>query len=342
MGKINVGVYGGTGYTGWELIKLLSGHPEVTIRFVTSERLAGKSLANSWLLAPDITLQKSAAVDLNQVDCVFSCLPHTRSAPIADAAEKAEVSVIDLSADLRLNTSEEFEYWYKVAHPAPNLLPAVYGLPEHYREQIKKSSMIANPGCYATTMLLGLLPLAKTNLLSENTPIIVDAKSGTTGAGRNPKQHLLFSEVQGNLSPYSIGRSHRHIGEVEQQLAACGLEKGQLIFSPHLLPTDRGILTSIYAPVKDVQKAIAAIQQSYSHEPFVNTLPEGELSTLAHVVRTPNAVLSLTPTAENIVIIMVALDNLLKGAASQAIQNFNLIFGFDETTALIPSNQGGA
>ena len=124
---------------------------------MTSERLAGKSLANSWLLAPDITLQKSAAVDLNQVDCVFSCLPHTRSAPIADAAEKAEVSVIDLSADLRLNTAKEFEYWYKVAHPAPNLLPAVYGLPEHYREQIKKSSMIANPGCYATTMLFQLI-----------------------------------------------------------------------------------------------------------------------------------------------------------------------------------------
>ena len=342
MGSINVGIYGGTGYTGWALIQLLLGHPEVTIRFVTSERLAGNSLKTTWLQAPDITLQAAAAVDLQQVDCVFLCLPHTHSAKIAAAAKEAGVSVIDLSADLRLNTPEDFECWYKVAHSAPELLPVVYGLPEHYREQIKGSRLVANPGCYATTMLLGLLPLAKADLLIENMSIIVDAKSGTSGAGRNPKQNIIFSEVHGNLSPYSIGRAHRHLGEVEQQLAAVGLEKGCLVFSPHLLPTDRGILTSIYAPIKDTRNAIAAIQQAYEHEPLVNTLPEGELATLAHVVRTPSAMISLTPATENVLIIMVAIDNLLKGAASQAVQNFNLLFGFDEITAISAPNQGDA
>ena len=184
-------------------------------------------------------------------------------------------------------------------------------------------------------MLLGLFPLAKAHLLAENTPIIIDAKSGTTGAGRNPKQNILFSEVHGNFSPYNIGRSHRHIGEVEQQLLAVGSENGPLIFSPHLLPTDRGILAAIYVNPKAVDQAIEAIREFYLQEPLVTVLPDGELATLGHVVHTPLAVLSLTPATDDMLIIMVALDNLLKGAASQAIQNFNLMFGFEETTALI-------
>jgi len=335
MGSINVGVYGGTGYTGWALIQLLLSHPGIKLQFITSERLVGKSLQTAWPLAPDMILQSASEVDLHQVDCVFLCLPHTKSARISAAAKEADVSVIDLSADLRMNKPEDYETWYQVAHPAPELLPVAYGLPEHYREQIRGSKLVANPGCYATAMLLGLYPLAKADCLIKNMPIIVDAKSGATGAGRNPKQNTVFSEVHGNLSPYNIGRKHRHIGEVEQQLAAVGLEKGSLIFSPHLLPTDRGILTSIYAPIKDAQNAIETIHQAYNHEPLVKVLPEGELATLAHVVRTPFAALSLSPATENILIIMVAIDNLLKGAASQALQNFNLLFGFDETTALI-------
>ena len=342
MKSVKVGIFGGTGYTGWALIHLLLNHPEVSIQFVTSERLAGQSLKSSWPLAPDIVLQSAAEADLQQVDCVFLCLPHTRAAKVAAAAKEAGVTIIDLSADLRLNTAESYQEWYQVAHAAPELLPVVYGLPEHYREQISTAKLVANPGCYATAMLLGLLPLAKSSLLIEDRPIIVDAKSGTTGAGRNPKQNILFSEVHGNFSPYNIGRAHRHIGEVEQQLASVGLEKGHLIFSPHLLPTDRGILAAIYAPVKDAQQAITEIQQAYHHEPLVNTLPEGELATLAHVVRTPYAALSLTPVTENNLIIMVAIDNLLKGAASQAIQNFNLLFGIDETTALLTTTEMGA
>ncbi len=342
MKRIRVGIYGGTGYTGWALIQLLLSHPEVTIQFVTSERLAGKSLKSTWPLAPNITLQSASEVDLQQVDCVFLCLPHTHSATAAAKAKKVSVSVIDLSADLRLNNPEEYEDWYKVAHSAPELLPVVYGLPEHYREQIKGANLVANPGCYATAMLLGLLPLAKADLLIENIPIIVDAKSGTSGAGRKPKQNILFGEVHGNFSPYNIGRAHRHIGEVEQQLESVGVEKGRLIFSPHLLPTDRGILAAIYAPVKNTKQAIETIQQAYRQEPLVNTLLGGELATLAHVVRSPYASISMTSATETSLIIMVAIDNLLKGAASQAIQNFNLMFGFDETTALLIASQGEA
>ncbi len=341
MENITVGIYGGTGYTGWALIQLLLAHPQVQIGFVTSERQAGESLQKAWPLAPDITMQSAQEVDLAGVDCVFLCLPHTQSAVAAAKAKSAGVAVIDLSADLRLNTPEDYTQWYKVAHPAPELLPVVYGLPEHYRAQIKGSKLVANPGCYATSMLLGLLPLAQAGLLLEDAPIIVDAKSGTSGAGRSPKQNLLFSEVHGNFSPYNIGRGHRHIGEVEQQLASAGLPAGKLVFSPHLLPTDRGILSAIYAQVSDVPQAMAAIQQAYQYEPLVTVLSEGQLATLAHVVRTPNAALSLTPAGEHMLIVMVAIDNLLKGAASQAVQNFNLIFDLPETAGLL-ATQGAA
>ena len=337
MTTVKVGIYGGTGYTGWELIQILLDHPNVQIQFVTSEQSAGKNLKNAWPLAPDIPLKSASDVDLHQVDYVFLCLPHTRSAAVARKAKEAGVTVIDLSADLRLNSTKSYESWYQVAHPAPELLPVVYGLPEHYREKIMGAKLVANPGCYATTMLLGLLPLAKADLLVDETPIIVDAKSGTTGAGRNPKQYILFSEVHGNFSPYNIGRSHRHTGEVEQQLEVEGVEKGRLIFSPHLLPTDRGILAAIYVPVHDAGEAIKAIQHAYQTEPLVNVLKEGELATLAHVVRTPYAYLSLTAVSKNFLIIMVAIDNLLKGAASQAVQNFNLLLGVEETTAMLPA-----
>lgn len=336
--KINVGIYGGTGYTGWELTQLLLQHPQVEIAFITSERLAGKHLRSTWPLAPEIILQSATTVDLAGVDVVFLCLPHTESAQMAAAAKAAGVAVVDLSADLRLHTAESYQTWYKVAHPAPELLPVVYGLPEFYRAQIAGAKMVANPGCYATSMLLSLLPLAQAGLLADQGAVIVDAKSGTTGGGRSPKQNLLFSEVHGNFSPYNIGRGHRHIGEVEQQLQAAGMSAGRLIFSPHLLPTDRGILSGVYAPVTDMQAAMMAIKAAYANEPLVNVLPDGELATLAHVVRTPLAVLSLTPGPENTLIVMTAIDNLLKGAASQAVQNFNLMFGLEETTALL----GGA
>jgi N-acetyl-gamma-glutamyl-phosphate reductase len=333
---IMVGVYGATGYTGLELVQWLEKHPDARIAFLTSESSAGLSLRRSWPLAPDLPLMAAAEAPLDEVECVFLCLPHTRSAPLAAQALDAGVRVVDLSADLRIDDPAVYRQWYGVAHPNPDLLPVPYGLPELGREKLAGAKCIANPGCYATATLLATAPLVRYDLLTPGTPLIIDAKSGVSGAGRTPKQNILFAEVHGNFSPYNMGHTHRHVAEIEQVLAAEGKLSGPLIFSPHLLPTDRGILATVYAQVKDMDAAQDAFTTMYAGEPLVRLLPPGELATLGHVVRTPRAVLSLTPTAGNVLIIVSVLDNLLKGAASQAIQNFNLMWGLPETAGLLP------
>lgn len=335
MTKIKTGIYGGTGYTGLELARLLSQHPLAELGFVTSESRAGKNLRTVSPQAPEITLQSASAVSPADVDCVFLCLPHTESAIYAAEAAAQGVRVIDLSADLRLATAETYTQWYKTDHPAPHLLPVPYGLPELNRAQLQGARLIANPGCYATAVSLGLAPLLREGLLRQDGRIVIDAKSGTTGAGRTPKTNLLFPEVQGNFSPYNIGRTHRHIGEIEQFLAPDGLTAGRIVFSPHLLPTDRGILAGIYVQVTDTAEAVAAFEAQYADEPLVEILPAPELATLGHVVRTPKAAISLTPVGTDFLIVMVAIDNLLKGAASQAVQNFNLMFTLPETLGLL-------
>jgi N-acetyl-gamma-glutamyl-phosphate reductase len=332
---LQVGIYGATGYTGLELVRLLDGHPQAQIAFVTSESSAGQSLRQSWPQAPDLTLVSAEDAPLSDVDGVFLCLPHTRSAPLAAQALAQNVRVVDLSADLRIDDPAVYAKWYKVPHPNPELLPVPYGLPELGRDKLRGVACIANPGCYATSILLATAPLVHDNLLVESTPLIVDAKSGVSGAGRTPKQNVLFCEVHGNFSPYNIGHTHRHLSEIEQELAKVGHLTGPLIFSPHLLPTDRGILSTVYAQVKDMDAALQAFADAYGGEPLVKVLPPGELATLGHVVHTPRAALSLTPTEGNVLIIVSVIDNLLKGAASQAVQNFNLMFGLPETTGLL-------
>lgn len=333
---MKVGVYGATGYTGLEMVRLLVQHPEVEIGFLTSETFAGQSLRQTWPQAPDMLLTPAAEAPLSDVDYVFLCLPHTRSAPIAAQALQHNVKVVDLSADLRIDDPAVYETWYKVEHPHPELLPMPYGLPELGRDKLIGAECIANPGCYATTTLLALAPLARHKLLIPGSPLIVDAKSGVSGAGRKPKTHTLFAELYGDFYPYNIGRGHRHIAEIEQVLEGEGLEAGNLIFSPHLLPTDRGILATIYVQVKDMDSARQAFESMYADEPLVHVLPPGELAALKYVVRQPTAVISLTPVTDNMLIVVSVLDNLLKGAASQAIQNFNLMAGFAETTGLLP------
>ncbi|MBN1202019.1 MAG: N-acetyl-gamma-glutamyl-phosphate reductase [Anaerolineae bacterium] len=333
---IKAGIYGATGYTGLELVRLLEQHPNACIHFLTSERSAGQSLRQSYPLAPDIPLIQADDAPLDQADCVFLCLPHTRSAPLAAQALAHGMRVVDLSADLRLDDPAIYEQWYRVPHPAPDLLPKPYGLPELGREMLRGADCIANPGCYATAALMGTVPLARHKLLIPGAPLIVDAKSGVSGAGRTPKQNTLFCEVHGNFSPYSIGRAHRHLAEIEQVLAAEGSASGPVIFSPHLLPTDRGILATIYAQVRDTDAARAVFEEMYGEEPLVNLLPPGELAALAHVVRTPLTAISLTPAADNLLIVVVAIDNLLKGASSQAVQNFNLMWNLPETAGLLP------
>ncbi len=333
--SFQVGIFGATGYTGLELIGLLRQHPQTAIRFATSEGSAGMSLRQSWPQAPDIPLSAARDAPLDEVDAVFLCLPHAHSAPAAAQALALGVRVIDLSADLRLSDPDLYARWYGVPHPAPDLLPRPYGLPELWRADLAGSQCIANPGCYATAVLLGLVPLVRAGLMLSERPIIADAKSGVTGAGRSPKSHILFGEVHGNFSPYSIGRSHRHLAEIEQMLALSGLAPGRLIFSPHLLPTDRGILATLYVPISDHDAARAAFKGAYEGEPLIDLLPPGELATLAHVVRTPRAAISLSPATSDTLIVVVTIDNLLKGAASQAVQNFNLMVGLPETMGLM-------
>ncbi len=334
-----VGIYGATGYAGQELTRLLTGHPEAEIRFVTSERSAGSRLRAAAAGArrlPDLTLVEASRAPLENVDCVFLCLPHTRSAKSAVVAMEAGVRVVDLSADLRLRDARLYQQWYGVEHVAPHMLPVPYGLPELDREPLRGARVVAAPGCYATTLLLALTPLIAAGLIRDEAPVLIDAKSGVSGAGRTPHLTAMFCEVHGNCVPYKIGRRHRHLAEIEQQLAFWG--GGQplpgLVFVPHLLPTDRGILATLFLPGVDAGGAGAVLKRHYAEEPLVDVLDDGETATLAHVVRTPRAVLSVTDAGEHGTIVVSALDNLLKGAASQALQCFNLMFALPETLGL--------
>jgi N-acetyl-gamma-glutamyl-phosphate reductase len=337
MESVRVGIFGVTGYTGFELAMILWRHPRVQIKFATSKTYAGQTLRDVFPAAPDLPLISPADVDLRSVDIVFLCLPHAASAATAVYALEAGVKVIDLSADFRLEDVGVYEAWYKVTHPAPYLLPeAVYGLTEFARDDLHRARLIANPGCYTTTTLLALAPLmqAQTEVAGD---IIVDAKSGVSGAGRAPKTHTLFVEVADNFSPYAIGRSHRHLPEMEQVIGWWHEQPPRLIFSPHLLPVPRGILANIYVSGKEVWQEDAVRElyaAAYEKEVFVDILPPGELATLAHVVHTNKCAISLTFSGRTL-IITSALDNLVKGAAGQAVQNMNVLIGFPEQMGLL-------
>jgi N-acetyl-gamma-glutamyl-phosphate reductase len=327
-----IGIYGASGYTGLELIKLLQPHPQLQIAFAVSDSYVGQ-------VYEGITFTKFEAADPAQTDLVFLCTPHGASAQLAQQALSAGAKVVDLSADLRLKTPQAFQQWYGEAHHAPDLLPVVYGLPEFNRQQISGQQVIANPGCYPTTTLLGLVPLAQAGAIRPHSPLIVDAKSGVSGAGRKPSVGTHFVEVFGDFKPYNIGRSHRHVGEIEQELAAVNPHLGALIFSPHLIPIDRGLLATSYVPLADgwtLAQARAVLEQTFADEPLVAVLPDGQTARIADVSRKPSAVISLHAATEETIIVVAALDNLLKGASSQALQNANLLLGLPETLGLLP------
>jgi len=330
---MRVGVYGAAGYAGMDLVEILVKHPCVELVFATSNSFAGDPV-------PDTDLRYIASEDarLDDADAVFLALPHKASAPVAARARAAGVKVVDLSADLRLETPQAYEKWYKTPHPNPELLPVPYGLPEIHRDRIRGASIVAAPGCYPTTTLLGLYPLLKMGVLADDAPIIVDAKSGVSGAGREPKQNTHFVEVYGNFSPYNPGRSHRHVGEIEQEIHKINGKAGTLIFTPHLLPVDRGLMASIYVTLRQgfsSDQAQSLFEEVYSQEPLVNVLPPGQQATLRHVVRNNTCAISLTPVTDRYLHITSVTDNLRKGAAGQAVQDFNLMVGFPETTALL-------
>lgn len=334
---IKVGIYGATGYTGYELVKLLQRHPAAEIVFATSQSYAGKTLADVFPAAPALPLIAGEDALLDGVDCVFLCLPHAAAAATAVTALEAGVRVIDLSADFRLRDASTYTEWYAHTHPAPELLAeAVYGLTEVFRDDLPGARLVANPGCYPTSVLLALRPLLLSDIAISG-PIIADSKSGVSGAGRTPTATTHFVEVADNFSPYKIGRSHRHLPEMEQAIHWWRNDAPSLIFSPHLLPTPRGILSTLYVTlVEDVAEGDLRdlYTDVYMEEPFVRVLPAGQQASLAHVNHTNQCAIGLTLVGRTL-ILTSAIDNLVKGAAGQAIQNMNVVFGCPETYGLM-------
>jgi N-acetyl-gamma-glutamyl-phosphate reductase len=335
---IKVGIYGVTGYAGYELLRWLSRHRATQVVFATSESQAGKRLADVFPGPLDAPLLAPDDAPLADADVVFLGLPHGVAATVARRAREAGARVVDLSADFRLHTPESYKRWYAHDHPAPELLPAPYGLTELNRAALADAALVANPGCYPTSVLLALAPLLHAGALADNT-VIVDAKSGVSGAGRAPKQNTHFVEVSESLAPYSIGHVHRHVGEMEQEaarIASNGVP--EIIFTPHLLPINRGILSTIYVRLPDDwdEAHIRALYtEMYAGEPFVRLLPPGKLATIAHTAHTNQCAISLTLARPGMLIAVSSIDNLVKGAAGQAIQNMNVMFGLDETTGLL-------
>lgn len=333
MNDIRAGVYGGSGYAGLDLVEILSAHPRVDLQFATSNTYAGDEVPGA-----NLRYKPSAEVCPDDVDVIFLALPHKTSAAMAKKGVEAGVKVVDLSADLRLDTPEAYERSYRTPHPHPELLPAPYGLPEINRAAVRCADVVATPGCYPTTTLLGLYPLLQFGALRDDAPIIVDAKSGLTGAGRKPSLTTHFAEVYGNLIPYKTGRAHRHVGELEQEARKISDAVGPVIFCPHLLPVDRGLMSSIYVSLNETMssdQAHDAYLEIYGEEALVDVLPLGEQATLKHAVKTNKCVISITPVLDRYAHITSVTDNLRKGAAGQAVQNMNLMFGLDETLGLL-------
>lgn len=371
---IKAGIIGVTGYTGIELYKLLRSHPAAEIAWLTSENSAGQRLSDVFPCPWDDPLLALEEAPLAEADVAFLCLPHAASMPAVAAARAAGARVVDLSADFRLHDAATYQRWYGLAHTEPALLAqAVYGLPELHRAAIAPADLVANPGCYPTSVILGLAPLARAGWLHGQ--VIADSKSGVSGAGRKPKLNNSFVEANENLSPYSIGYSHRHIAEMEQELAevaggtmqvadsaspeaggrfsnhpvTLSLRDGsqspnhpgtnfRIIFSPHLLPVSRGILSTIYVTLPDGvdEAAVRAVYaEAYDSEPFVHLLPAGQVATLHHTLRSNRCAIGLTfVPGSTTMIVTSTIDNLLKGASGQAVQNMNVMFGVAETMSL--------
>ncbi len=338
--KINVGILGATGYTGVELVRIFSCHPHVSIAFVSSQSYAGKKLSEVFPsvkgLCDSVLLPPEKTVDVG-VDCVFSCLPHATSAGLLMPFINNLVRVVDLSADFRIKDPAVYTTWYKTVHPCPELLPeAVFGLCEHYRGEIAKARIVANPGCYSSSIMLPLLPLFKDKDTAVSL-VIADSKSGVSGAGRSLKLTSHFVEVHENFSAYSIGRSHRHVAEIEQEFSRAAGKPVIITFSPHLLPTNRGILSTIYVVTnRSAQECFDIVSKFYRNEPFVRMRQQGDLPCIAGVAHTNFCDIAFTGGENGQPVIAVsALDNLVKGASGQAVQNMNIMFGFPETCGLL-------
>lgn len=335
---IEVGIVGGTGYTGAELLRLLSAHPNVRLKVLTSRAEAGKR-ADAWFphLRGRVDLRFSAPDDdqLAACDAVFFATPHATAMTLAPALIARGVRVVDLSADYRIRDAAVFKRWYAHEHASPELLAeAVYGLPEVNRDAIRKARLVAAAGCYPTATQLGFLPLVEQGLVDSGS-LIADCKSGVSGAGREAKVGSLFSECADTLMAYGVA-GHRHLPEIEQGLSRASKTPVKLTFVPHLTPMIRGIHATLYARLTDTAVDLQALFETrYRNEPFVDVLPAGTHPETRSVRGSNLCRIAVhRPQGSDTVVVLSAIDNLVKGAAGQAVQCLNLMFGFDERAAL--------
>ena len=335
---IKIGIIGGTGYTGVELLRLLAAHPEADLRVITSRSEAGKKVAelfSSLRGHVDLAFTAPETKSLAGCDVVFSATPNGVAMTHARELLKAGVKLIDLAADFRLKDPATWEKWYGMPHACPELLAeAVYGLPEVNREKIKKTRLLANPGCYPTAVQLGFLPLLENGLV-DSQHLIADAKSGVSGAGRKAELPMLFSEAADSMKAYGVA-GHRHWPEIRQGLDSASKKSVGLTFVPHLTPMIRGIHATLYARLTQPGAQLQTLfEQRYAKEPFVDVMPAGSHPE-TRSVRASNVcrIAVHQPHGGDTVVVLSVIDNLVKGAAGQAIQNMNIMFGLDERTGL--------
>ncbi|MEO8342567.1 MAG: N-acetyl-gamma-glutamyl-phosphate reductase [Gallionella sp.] len=343
---IKVGIVGGTGYTGVELLRLLAAHPQVALQVITSRADAGTPVSQMFPSLRgyvDLPFTHPDQAQLEKCDLVFFATPNGIAMQQVRALLDAGVKVIDLAADFRLQDIASWEKWYGMPHACPDLVAeAVYGLPEMNRAKIKSARLIANPGCYPTAVQLGFIPLLEAGVIEPDS-LIADAKSGVSGAGRKTEMGNLFSEAADNFKAYGVA-GHRHLPEITQGLAQAANKEISLTFVPHLTPMLRGIHATLYGRLTD-EKLLsrhrpevdlqALFEQRYANEPFVDVMPAGSLPETRSVRGANHCRIAVhRPQGGNTVVVLSVIDNLVKGAAGQAVQNMNLMFGLPEATAL--------
>jgi N-acetyl-gamma-glutamyl-phosphate reductase len=338
---VKIGIIGASGYTGQELLRILAHHPKVEIAYATSERFTGAAVDEvfpSFKGLIELHFRKLSVPHIaRDANVIFAALPHGQSMDVVAECIRKEKRVVDLSADFRLKDAALYERWYG-KHSCPDLLSkAVYGLPEIYRDAIKKAQLVANPGCYPTGAILALTPLVEEGMITL-TGIVVDAKSGVSGAGRSPSMTNLFGEVAEGLKAYNVAK-HRHAPEMEQELSSrTGGKQVPILFVPHLIPINRGILSTIYARINgalSTAQASKAFQQRYGTEPFVRVLPSGTFPSTREVRGSNYCDIGvMVNDVSGQVVVISAIDNLVKGASGQAVQNMNIMCGFPETMGL--------
>lgn len=334
---IKVGIVGGTGYTGVELLRLLAQHPMVDLAAITSRGEAGTAVADMFpSLRGRVTLKFSDPKDapLDRCDLVFFATPNGIAMQQTGALLAAGARVIDLAADFRIKDIAVWEKWYGMTHAAPDLVEeAVYGLPEINRERIKTARLVANPGCYPTATQLGFLPLVAAGCVDVD-HLIADAKSGVSGAGRKAETNILFAEASDNFKAYGVP-GHRHLPEIRQGLALAAGRQVGLTFVPHLTPMIRGIHATLYAPISKEMDFQALFEDRYAGEAFVDVMPAKSHPDTRSVRAANTCRIAIhRPQNGDMLVVLSVIDNLVKGAAGQAVQNMNLMFGFDECTGL--------